>query len=92
MTDTAELRDAFAMITVVHIDADGARWICRADERTGAGAERSMFPKWWCCRCKRYVLPDGRKHWSLLPAEVQEPDQPHVADRELLPRHGEPIP
>lgn len=33
--------------------------VCRPDMRKRA----SMFPKWYCFNCGRYVLPDGKLHW-----------------------------
>jgi hypothetical protein len=27
---------------------------------------KSIFPKWWCPNCKRYVLPDGKYHMTYL--------------------------
>jgi len=33
---------------------------CRPEKRMGG----SEIPKWWCPNCHRYVLPDGKYHWS----------------------------
>ena len=27
---------------------------------------KSLFPKWWCPNCHRYVLPDGRNHGTYI--------------------------
>jgi len=27
---------------------------------------KSLFPKWWCAACKKYVLPDGKRHFTLV--------------------------
>jgi hypothetical protein len=41
---------------------NGIETKCRPDKRKG----RSIFPKWFCFQCNRYVLPDGYKHFSKL--------------------------
>jgi len=46
------------MITVI-CKKTGIDTLCQEEER-----KNSIFPKWWCPNCHRYVLPDGKYHWS----------------------------
>lgn len=44
-------------ILVCHLN-DNIPILCRPDKRK----TESIFPKWFCFVCNRYVLPDGIKH------------------------------
>jgi hypothetical protein len=39
--------------------------LCRPDKRS----RPSIFPKWWCYNCKRYILPDGKYHKMFIVKE-----------------------
>jgi hypothetical protein len=43
---------------VIHKDKNGLNYICRPEKA------KTQIMKWFCPRCNRYVLPDGRKHWT----------------------------
>lgn len=44
---------------VIHRD-NGCTYVCRPDQ-----ARTRVFPKWFCPKCNRYILPDGTKHWFV---------------------------
>ena len=49
-------------IEVYHLDTFDEKeieYLCRPDKRKRPG----LFPKWFCIKCNRYVLPDGIKHY-----------------------------
>ena len=48
-------------ILVYHLN-DNIPILCRQDKRK----TESIFPKWFCFICNRYVLPDGIKHFSSI--------------------------
>jgi hypothetical protein len=48
---------------------------------------KALFPKWWCPVCHRYVLPDGRLHFSRPAREAVLSDAISVF---LRARYGDP--
>ena len=45
----------------VYCNKKGYSVLCIPEKRK----RDSMFPKWWCFNCHRYVLPDGKYHYSM---------------------------
>ncbi len=44
---------------VYHQDKNGM-YVCRQE------SGKTQILKWFCLICHRYVLPDGKKHWSRI--------------------------
>ena len=52
---------------VYHRKGDGLVFECQPEPRKNSG-----FPKWFCYVCRRYVLPDGKYHFSSVVSEKKE--------------------
>jgi hypothetical protein len=48
---------------VVHKVDGKTLWKCEPQPRKD---NKALFPKWFCTICKRFVLPDGKKHFTVF--------------------------
>lgn len=50
------------IFVVIHRDIlEGLDYVCQPEQ-----AKTRNMPKWFCWKCKRYVLPDGNKHLNKI--------------------------
>ena len=56
------------IIIVYHSEDKDTHYLCEPQE-----AKTRNLPKWFCPKCNRYVLPDGKKHWAKFkPSNTNE--------------------